>query len=599
MTKNLLIFLLLLPLTAGAQDRPPSFRGGVTTVLVDALALDSDGNPVSELTAEDFEILEDGVPQTIASLEVTDWTSYVGARELASGPDAEPDVSAFRASGYPRRFVFVLNRQGARFEWLARAKRALSEFVVESLADGDEAMLVEVGVSWKVTQEFRNVKEETLASIRKLSQMRVDYPMGPDRAAGQLYRDLELLAEGFSQFPGRKVLVLMSNELATFTGVGSRRTNEGFTLKRATDALNQANVSVYTIDLRGPESTISLAGGLSPLATETGGRYFRNAIAFETPLRVIGRENARYYLLSYTPTNPEQDGTFRTIEVRSTAPNVEIVARRGYFARPPDEAESATAEAEDVEDAGTPEPVVAPPAASATLKMLPAAVEMASYVLPSANNTARVPLTVALPRELLSREARTLSVVIRRDGNELHRFEQEVDLERYYLLRNVELPPGAYLMEIAVDEGGDPIYQASTAVHVPDGFGDRFGLSSIVPVLSPDATGRLGDDIPILPTTTIARGTDAFLLFQVFAGAERPSRRAYLEYTIHDVRDDEVGSGGKDGAMELSQSPGDGTPVLLRIPMADLRPGRYRIIIRVEDRSRGRRATSEIELRIR
>ena len=138
----------------------------------------------------------------------------------------------------------------------------------------------------------------------------------------------------------------------------------------------------------------------------------------------------------------------------------------------------------------------------------------------------------------------------------------------------------------------------ATPIHVPSGFGERFGLSSIVPVISPSDAADVGRDIPLLPTTTLPRGNDAFLLFQVFAGVERPSGRAYLTYTIYDDGT-EVGSGGKDGPLDLASNQPGGTPVILRIPMSELRSGLYRIDIRIEDRSLGRRATSEIELRIK
>jgi len=57
-----------------AQDpQAPLFRGGTNIVRVDATVVDRNGNPVSSLTADDFEIREDGVPQTISSFKFR-WT---------------------------------------------------------------------------------------------------------------------------------------------------------------------------------------------------------------------------------------------------------------------------------------------------------------------------------------------------------------------------------------------------------------------------------------------------------------------------------------------------------------------------------------------
>ena len=164
----LVLLVLLVPALAVAQEQTPTFRTGVSSVLVDTLALDSDGNPIPDLSVDDFEIYEDDVRQTIATFDVTDWTSFVAARTSDEPGAPSPGTSV---NTYPRRFVFIFNRQGAEFGWLARAKRALNEFVVDSIADGDEVMVIEVGMSTKVTQQFRASKEDALKSIRKLSLM--------------------------------------------------------------------------------------------------------------------------------------------------------------------------------------------------------------------------------------------------------------------------------------------------------------------------------------------------------------------------------------------------------------------------------------------
>src|SRR5689334_14567120 len=68
---------LLLPLTttqtqpAQQQPQPGAFRFRVETeiVLVNAVARDKQGKPVTDLKAEDFTLLEDGKPQHIVSFD--------------------------------------------------------------------------------------------------------------------------------------------------------------------------------------------------------------------------------------------------------------------------------------------------------------------------------------------------------------------------------------------------------------------------------------------------------------------------------------------------------------------------------------------------
>src|SRR6185295_4183585 len=67
-----LVLLLMTAALVSTQDRSasqggaqPTFRGGVNVVRVDVIATDSRGNSVTDLAKEEFEIVEDGRPQTI------------------------------------------------------------------------------------------------------------------------------------------------------------------------------------------------------------------------------------------------------------------------------------------------------------------------------------------------------------------------------------------------------------------------------------------------------------------------------------------------------------------------------------------------------
>src|SRR4051812_47941397 len=51
------------------QPTPGRFRSGTNVVRVDATVVDAKGIPVPSLTAADFQVREDGVPQTISSFQ--------------------------------------------------------------------------------------------------------------------------------------------------------------------------------------------------------------------------------------------------------------------------------------------------------------------------------------------------------------------------------------------------------------------------------------------------------------------------------------------------------------------------------------------------
>jgi hypothetical protein len=79
-------------------------------------------------------------------------------------------------------------------------------------------------------------------------------------------------------------------------------------------------------------------------------------------------------------------------------------------------------------------------------------------------------------------------------------------------------------------------------------------------VIAPDATNSLSGDIPILPTTSLIRGDDAYLLFQVFAGVDRPSREVELTYTLFDEGDNAIDTGGKPARWHLVKTGPAGRP---------------------------------------
>jgi VWFA-related protein len=84
-------------------QQPPRFRGGTNMVRVDAFATKG-GVPVQDLTAADFDVLEDGTPQKIDTFE------HVVVQAAAPGARVDPvSVSdSIQQAGDPHRRVFVL-----------------------------------------------------------------------------------------------------------------------------------------------------------------------------------------------------------------------------------------------------------------------------------------------------------------------------------------------------------------------------------------------------------------------------------------------------------------------------------------------------------
>jgi VWFA-related protein len=70
-----------------AVQKPPAFKSGVDLVAVDVNVVDRDGQPVSGLTAEQFEVSVDGRPRRVASVTFLD---YASAKAEEQPVDAQP-----------------------------------------------------------------------------------------------------------------------------------------------------------------------------------------------------------------------------------------------------------------------------------------------------------------------------------------------------------------------------------------------------------------------------------------------------------------------------------------------------------------------------
>ena len=87
-------------------SQPPVFRGGTNQVRVDVTVLDRKGEPVTDLTKEDFEVREDGIPQSIDTLKLIEATGEAPADDT-SLPIRSPHHAAAEAARDDIR-VFVI-----------------------------------------------------------------------------------------------------------------------------------------------------------------------------------------------------------------------------------------------------------------------------------------------------------------------------------------------------------------------------------------------------------------------------------------------------------------------------------------------------------
>jgi VWFA-related protein len=160
---------------------------------------------------------------------------------------------------------------------------------------------------------------------------------GSDYAGTSLYDAVYVTAdELLGHEAGRRVIILLTD---------GNDTTSSYSRQKAIERAWRSEVIVYAIGIEGrgqyggqifSESVDKKT--LQTMCEETGGRFFlpKNESEYDNAFRQIEDDLRQQYILSYTPSNDTQDGSFRTITVklkRNDAKDLKVLHRRGYYAK--------------------------------------------------------------------------------------------------------------------------------------------------------------------------------------------------------------------------------------------------------------------------
>lgn len=385
---------LLLVTLAQAASQPPAqppvtFKVEVNYVEIDASVTDAEGNFVRTLTKDDFQILEDGKPQTLNVFSMVDIPIERVDPPLFSKAAIPPDVVTNRTPFAGRVFVLVVDDLHTRFNQTARTRGAARQFVERYIGGNDLVAVVNTSGYGKSMQDFTSNRTLALkaidaamgnkadsSTVAALADARInrDMPGSPTNAnasfnemqrfnnARNSMRTLRNLADFMAGMRGRRKAVVFFSEGVNYD------VTDPFNSPSATDvqreiqdliaAATRANVSIYSVDPRGVvtgmEDAIEIGGGfpadnsikptdlmaemrlehdsLRVVAEQTGGFAVLNQNDFRTAFSRILEDSSSYYVLGYYPTNEKRDGRFRSVQVKVLKPGLKVRARRGYVA---------------------------------------------------------------------------------------------------------------------------------------------------------------------------------------------------------------------------------------------------------------------------
>jgi len=378
----------------GAQDAgrqapsPGDYRIRVTSdlVLTNVVVRDRQGNLVRGLSQDAFSIYEDGKQQRISSFD------FENVDQLATAGTAGPTVSGTAA---PLKIIGskeLVNKEELKnhrlivlfFDFSAmepddidRAVSAAQKYVDRQMSPADLVAVISLASSMRVDQDFTNDKTQLAAVLRSYTSGEgqgfqsgdTGTTEGTPDTGGSFVADdseynqfntdrklqaIQSVAKALSKVDQKKSIIYFSN------GVSRSGIENQVQLRAATNAAVEANVALYTLDVRGLQAfppggeaqSASLRGRaaysgqsvldqfssnadsqetLTTLAGDTGGRAFLDSNDLSGVFTAVQRDTSAYYVIGYRSTNPEMNGKFRRVKVVLNRPDLKLEYRKGYF----------------------------------------------------------------------------------------------------------------------------------------------------------------------------------------------------------------------------------------------------------------------------
>ena len=278
---------------------------------------DKHGALIPNLTKSDFDIAEDGKPQTI---------KYFTAE-----------------SNLPLTLGMMIDSSGSQRNVIDMEKEVGGAFLKQILTDKDEAFVISFDITVDLLQDFTRDTHRLQAALNK-AKINVDYTSGgiPGMGGGPvpqtgnspgtlLYDAVYLSAHDMlAKEVGRKAMILLTDG----QDEGSR-----LKIQDAIEAAQKADAIVYVLlcadrGFYGGFGGYSGEGEMRKLTEATGGRVINVGNKFDKlrdAFNQIAAELRSQYNIGYTPTNTKKDGTYRKIEIKNKQ-GYKIQARSGYYA---------------------------------------------------------------------------------------------------------------------------------------------------------------------------------------------------------------------------------------------------------------------------
>ncbi len=392
---TLLALALVVPLTAQQPQppAPPVFRSGAQLTVETVTVKDKSGKPIEGLTAKDFSITEDGVPQTISFVEfqrvpspsdpVQAADAVPAAAAAVAAPPRPPEEQHQISPSAPgdiryrdrRLLVLYFDLSAMPPNDLMRAYGAGQKFIATQMKAQDlVAIMTFQGGAVKVKHDFTGDRAQLQEVFETLvygddkdgdgisDATDTGTAFGQDDAEFNILNTdrqlsaLQTAATMLRSLPEQKSLVYFASGLR-LNGVDNQAQ-----LRATTNAAIRANVAIFPVDARGlvaeaplGDATRASPGGIGmfngqlanagmtnfqrsqdtlySLAKDTGGKALFDNNDLSVGIVQAAEAVSSYYIIGFYTTHPERDGRFHRVRISLNGGlSADLTYRQGYFA---------------------------------------------------------------------------------------------------------------------------------------------------------------------------------------------------------------------------------------------------------------------------
>ncbi len=355
-----IIASLFILIAAAAYSQDLTEKIDVTLVNVD-VTVTSRSHLVRGLTRDDFEVLEDGVPQTITNFYAVENTPAVAANTgdvTTPTPGARPVVD----ERFRRKVLVVVDYVHTSKINRNRTLEKLEQFIDDRFTSGEYDWSIAIAaMEMRVILPLTSDKARIHAALEALRHdgrwptsageppvsLDIRMPYADFRDAGNdptysvlSFRALLDAMHAFAGSEGKKIVLMLSSSLGevinhadigAIMGRGPKRKLMTFRDELIHEA-NEDHVSFYIIDPEGLSSG-PVASALYWTGRETGGGLLAGNSP-ELSFRKFEELTSNFYSMAYHPSHPE-DNKYHRITVRLKGPgSYDLQYRDGYGALP-------------------------------------------------------------------------------------------------------------------------------------------------------------------------------------------------------------------------------------------------------------------------